>query len=172
MASIDVVTGNDILATEYNLLRAEVIAAATVGGVNAEDIITTIAAASGAAADVVTHAAVTANIHGLASGIDVLGAASPGLYIQYINVEATVHHTSGNNSETTYITASWPQAFSSIYCCTVSCGSAHSWSAGAGYLENVRNTQYTTSAINVAVRTFQSADAWGKIPLRVIGIGN
>ena len=165
MATVDVVTGQDVLASQYNLLRAEVIA-------NASAAYNAAAAASAAAADLDTHEAATAQVHGLPAGIDVLGAASPGLYIQYINVEATVHHTAGAQSETDHITASWPQAFNNIYCCTVSCGSAHSWDAGAGYLENIRNTQYTTTAINVAVRTYQSANAYGQIPLRAIGIGN
>ena len=165
MQSINVITGGTATASQYNLLRADVITNVT-AAYNAA------AAASAAAADLDTHEAASANIHGLPVGIDVLGAASPGLYMQYISVEATVHHVTGAQSETDYITANWPQAFTNIYCCTVSCGSAHSWDAGTGYLENIRNTQYTTSAINVAVRTYQSADAWGKIPLRAIGIGN
>ena len=179
MASVDVVTGTDILATEYNLLRAEVvvnasavIAAATVGGVNAEDIITTVATASGAAADVVTHAGVTANIHGLSAGIDVLGAYQSGLYIQYIKTDATVVHSAGGNSETNYISADWDAPFNNVGAVIVSCGAAKTWDAGAGLLEHIRHITFSVTSVTVAVRTNQSDATTGQIPLYVIGIGN
>lgn len=178
MATVDVVTGNDVLASEYNLLRSEVIAAATVGGVNAEDIVTTIAAASvagvdatAAAADVVTHAGVTANIHGLPSGIDVLGVQTPGQHIQYIAVNATVHHSDGGNSETNYISGEWVSGFTTIVAAVVACGKAHSWDSGAGHLENIRHIEFSVTGVTIAVRTYQSATTDGQIGLWAMGMG-
>lgn len=179
MQSANVVTGTDILAAAYNNLRTDVIAnlsgvadATTAASAAGVDATAAIAAASGAAADVVTHAAVTANIHGLGSGIDVMGSQAAGYYIQHIYTHATVSHTDGGNSETTYISAEWTQAFNWIGAAVVSCGAAHDWEGGSGYLENIRHISFNTTAVTVAVRTYQSAAVKGQIPLNALGIGN
>lgn len=170
MATVDVVTGADILATEYNLLRAEVIAAATVGGVNAEDIVTTVAAASGAAADVVTHAAVTAQIHGLASGIDVLGAETAGLHIQYATGASTWSHAGGQN-ERHYAYAAWPTGFTSLYVIASSVG-VGSVTADSAYMTAVENVRYSTVGATARVNIYNVQGENTSMQLDIIGIGN
>lgn len=163
MATVDVVTGADILATEYNLLRSEVIA-------NVSGIADATAAASGAAADVVTHAAVTAQIHGLASGIDVLGAQTAGLHIQYATGASTWSHA-GGQWETRHAYAAWPVAFTNIYAVAVSFG-VGSHTAESAYGGEVRDMAYTTTGATQVWRIYNAQGENTSMWANFIGIGN
>ncbi len=176
MGSIDVVAGQDILAIEYNLLRFEaitnasaidvnaaaVVAAATVGGVNAEDIITT-------AGDLTTHETASAAVHGLAAGIDVLGVETAGLHIQYARGASTWSHAGGQN-ERHYAYAAWPTGFTNLYAVASSVG-VGSVSADSAYMTAVENVRYSTVGATARVNIINSQGENTSMQLDIIGIG-
>jgi len=82
MRSNPVTTGSPILASQYNDLRLDAL-----------DALTT---ASGAGELIAEHAALAASIHGLPSGVNVLGAKqAAGLRIEYAQGAATWTHVGG-----------------------------------------------------------------------------
>ena len=170
MQSSNVATTDQILATQYNNLRTDVITNVT-AAYNATAAASAAAvAASGAAADVVTHAAVTANIHGLAAGIDVLGAQTAGLHIQYAKGALTWSHTGGQWQEH-YAYAAWPVGFTNLYAVAsnVGVGSVTVNSAFIGQMQNVR---YSTVGATARANIYNVQGENTSMQLDIIGIGN
>ncbi len=163
MATVDVVTGQDVLASQYNLLRAEVIA-------NASAAYNAAAAASAAAADLDTHEAATAQVHGLPAGIDVLGAASPGLYIQYAKGALTWSHTGGQWEEH-YAYAAWPVGFTNLYAVASSVG-VGSVTVNSAFIGQMQNVRYSTVGATARANIYNVQGENTSMQLDIIGIGN
>ena len=173
MASVDVVTGTDILASEYNLLRSEVIAnvsAAWDASTAASLAWDATVAASAAGADVVTHAAVTAQIHGLAANIDVLGAQTAGLHIQYMQATATWTHT-GGQLERHSAGADWPVAFASVYA-VADAVVLRSASGVTVYATQDWGTEYSVTSATKELMIYNSQGETASMEVNFIGVGN
>lgn len=163
MATVDVVTGQDVLASQYNLLRAEVIA-------NASAAYNAAAAASAAAADLDTHEAATAQVHGLPAGIDVLGAQTAGLHIQYMKATATWTHT-GGQLERHAAAANWPVAFTNVYA-VADAVVLRSVSSVTVYATQDWGTFYTTTGASKMLMIYNSQGETASMEINFIGVGN
>ena len=170
MQSIDVITGGTATASQYNLLRADVITNVT-AAYNATAAASAAATAAAAvAADLVTHKATAASVHGLPTGVSVLGSKQAGgLRIEYATGAATWTHT-GGQTESHHVGVSWANPFNNIYAVTESfeVGST----SGAAVLAENRGCTYSTTA---ATRRFRISDAsteTASVGVRFIAIGN
>lgn len=180
MESSNQTKGGLAAATAYNLLRIDVIA--NVSGVAAAASLAydaslaaslawdaTVAASAGAA-DLDTHEAATHTIHGLAAGIDVLGAQTAGLHIQYATGASTWSHTGGSD-ETHSAYAAWPVAFNNLYAVTVSFG-VGSHTADGAYISQPRDMAYTTTGATQVLRVYNGQSENTSCWANFIGIGN
>jgi len=170
MQSIDVITGGTATASQYNLLRADVITNISAIYNASAAASAAVVAASGAAADVVTHAAVTANIHGLSAGIDVLGAQTAGLHIQYAKGATTWTHV-GGQTETHYTYAAWPNAFTNLYAVASSVG-VGSVTQNSAYIAALHTVRYSTVGATARASIVNAQGENTSIQLDIIGIGN
>ncbi len=171
--SIDVITGGTATAAQYNLLRTDIIAnvsSAWDASLAASLAWDATVAASAAGADVVTHAAVTAQIHGLASGIDVLGAETAGLHIQYAVGASTWSHAGGQN-ERHYVYVAWPTGFTNLYAVASSVG-VGSVTADSAYMTAVESVRYSTVGATARVNIINAQGENTSMQLDIIGIGN
>ena len=170
MQSSDQVVGAVAAATAYNLLRSDVITNVTAAYNAAAAASAAVVAASGAAADVVTHAAVTVNVHGLPAGIDVLGAQTAGLHIQYAKGAITWSHA-GGQWEVHYAYAAWPVGFTNLYAVASSVG-VGSVTVNSAFIGQMQNVRYSTAGATARANIFNAQGENTSIQLDIIGIGN
>ena len=171
MQSIDVITGGTATASQYNLLRADVITNVTAAYNASAAASAAVVAASGAAADVVTHAAVVSNVHGVGASVNVLGAKqASGLRIEYARASATWTHT-GGQLEKRAAGVAWGNAFANIYAVTDAVV-LRSVSSLTVYTTQDWGTKYSTTGASKMLMIYNSQGEVASMEINFIGIGN
>jgi hypothetical protein len=137
MQSSDVQIETPALHTQYNALRADVIAnASLIGEVMA------------------AHVAAAASLHGLGAGVSVLGAAqAAGLRVEYGVAAATWTHVGGQH-EVHHAGMAWANPFSNIF--AVVNGVTVNSNSGAAYAEEIRNMTFNATGATLTVYVYNT----------------
>jgi len=154
MESVAVTVNTAAEASQFNALR--------------EDVIANVSAISEVDPLLSAHTVAAASVHGLPSGVSVLGAASDGLFVQYATAEATWTHA-GGQWENHGASVNWGTAWNNLLAVAVGYGVGSVSNTAYGYQYQMQQG-VTTCSITLYIYNAQGENTslWADF----IGIGN
>ena len=170
MQSIDVITGGTATASQYNLLRADVITNVTAAYNAAAAASAAVVTASAVGVSLATHLATAASVHGLPTGVNVFGSKqASGLRAEYATVAATWTHAAGQH-ESHPAGVAWANPFTNVYAVT----DAVMLNGGDAtfYISQDWGTIYSTTGASKGLLIYNASTEVSSMELHFIAVGN